>query len=274
MYNHLLNYLSRRPDVYEPSTLKFWDDKLISKSMLEAHLNPELEAATRKLDFVKKSAEWIENIANPTKRPRLLDLGCGPGIYADLFARQGFEVTGIDLSPRSIEYAKRHTDHSITYLCQNYLDIEYQNAFDVVALIYCDFGVLCGADRKTLLRKIYGALKEDGLFIVDVCSPAQYDGWEEKHSWSYNSGGFWSASPYACLYSFYRYDDCRTYDEQYVIIEKDGVRCFNIWNHAFTPDELRDDLSEAGFKDTRFFGSVAGDASLLTSKAICAVAHK
>jgi len=274
MYNQLLNFLNRRPDLYESSTSTFWDDEHISKSMLEAHLNPELEAATRKHDFVKRSAEWIANIANPAKRPRLLDLGCGPGIYADLFAQKDFDVTGIDLSPRSIKYAKRNTDNSIKYICQNYLDINYAQAFDVVTLIYCDFGVLCAADRKTLLRKIYSALKEAGLFIVDVCSLAQYEGWEENHTWSFCNGGFWSTEPYACLYSFYRYDNCRTYDQQYVIVEKEAVSCFNIWNHAFTPDELCADFADAGFKSTQLFGSVAGEDYTNQSAAICAVARK
>ncbi|MGE5494383.1 MAG: methyltransferase domain-containing protein [Burkholderiales bacterium] len=36
--------------------------------------------------------------AHPVKRPRLLDLGCGPGIYAELFAKKGFCVTGVDFS--------------------------------------------------------------------------------------------------------------------------------------------------------------------------------
>ncbi len=38
--------------------------------------------------------------------PLLFDIGCGPGIYAEKFARQGYYVTGIDFSKRSIDYAK------------------------------------------------------------------------------------------------------------------------------------------------------------------------
>lgn len=274
MYNKLIGYINRRPNLYEASTSKFWDDEHISQSMLDAHLNPELEAATRKLDFVKRSAAWIAAVANPKKRTRLLDLGCGPGIYANLFAQQGFQVTGIDLSPRSIAYARQNADSRIEYACQNYLDLAYTHAFDVVTLIYCDFGVLCPADRKKLLRNIYSALKDDGLFIVDVCSPAQYEGWEEKHTWSFSNGGFWSSSPYACLYSFYRYDECRTYDEQYIIIKEDTVECYNIWNHAYTPDELISELAETGFADTQLFGSVAGDEYTEQMPAICAIARK
>ena len=67
--------------------------------MLEAHLNPEIDLATRKLDFVRQSAEWIAQTADPAVRPRLLDIGCGPGIYAELFCQNGFDVTGLDFSP-------------------------------------------------------------------------------------------------------------------------------------------------------------------------------
>lgn len=274
MFNQLLNFLSRKPELYEPCTSSFWDDAHISASMLEAHINPELDAASRKLDFVQRSADWILQIADTQKRPSFLDLGCGPGIYADLFAKQGFNVQGIDLSPRSIAYAKEHTNHSIRYICQDYLSIAYKDVFDVVTLIYCDFGVLRPSDRKILLKKIHGALKENGLFIFDVCSVKQYESWNEKTDWSYSGGGFWSAEPYACLYAFYRYDECRTYNQQYVIIQKNDVRCFNIWNHAFTPDELMCDMAEAGFQDTRLFDNVAGDAYTGQSPAICVVTRK
>ena len=274
MYEQLLEILKNKPDVYEPGCHKFWDDEHISKSMLAAHLNPELDSATRKHPFVKKSAEWIAQTANPQKRPLLLDLGCGPGIYANMFAQHGFTVSGVDLSPFSIAYAREHSSRSINYLCQDYLSLSFDRAFDVITLIYCDFGVLSPLSRGALLKTIYAALKEDGLFIFDVCSPTQFAGWAEKTEWTYSSEGFWSAGPYACLYSFYRYDECRTYNQQYTIIEKDTLRCFNIWNHAFTPEELTTNLQSAGFKSTQLFDSVAGEPYTGQSDAICAVAKK
>ena len=82
MFNTLRNYLVK-PELYTPSTCPFWDEEHISKGMLEAHLNPELNAATRKHDFVDKSVNWIASIAPPVQFKNLLDLGCGPGIYAE-----------------------------------------------------------------------------------------------------------------------------------------------------------------------------------------------
>ena len=39
MFNKLSDYVIK-PELYAPSTGKFWDDEHISKGMLEAHLNP------------------------------------------------------------------------------------------------------------------------------------------------------------------------------------------------------------------------------------------
>lgn len=93
MFNELKKYATK-PQLYAPSTNKFWDDKHISKGMLEAHLNPEWEAATRKHEFVDKSVKWISKIVPSSQYKFFLDLGCGPGLYAEQFSNAGYSVTG------------------------------------------------------------------------------------------------------------------------------------------------------------------------------------
>lgn len=110
---------------------------------------------------------------------KLRDLGCGPGICAELFDDAGYQVTGIDLSNRSIDYANRSAEakrKAITYSVCNYLSMDYREQFDVATLIYCDFGVLSTADRAALLKKIYTALRPNGRLIFDVFTPWQYVG--------------------------------------------------------------------------------------------------
>ncbi len=58
MFNKLKKYTTK-PKLYAPSTKKFWDDEHISKGMLEAHLNPNWDVATRKPEFLDKSVNWI-----------------------------------------------------------------------------------------------------------------------------------------------------------------------------------------------------------------------
>ncbi len=275
--NKLLKYLEKRPEIYEVTGEKFWDDPHISKGMLTAHLNPEMESATRKYDFIEKSVSWISEAADGKKGKKLLDLGCGPGIYAELFAKEGFHVTGLDISERSVNYARENTvknSSNIDYQVKSYLEMEYFEEFDVVTLIYCDFGVLNADERELLLEKIYKALKPGGIFIFDVFSKKEYEIKEESANWSYSNGGYWSENPYACLYSFLRYEESAVFLEQYVVIEEKSIKCYNLWNHAFSVEELQHDLKKPGFSKYEFFGDVSGKNYTGESNIICTIAYK
>lgn len=276
MFNKLSDYLVK-PKLYSPSTGKFWDDDHISKGMLEAHLNPDWNAATRKHDFVDKSVKWIASIAPPTQFQQLLDLGCGPGIYAERFCKAGYTVTGIDFSKRSIEYAQKQTLHNkstIEYYYQNYLTIDYIEQFDVITLIYCDYAALSIADRLILLKKVYQALKPKGKFIFDVFTPLMRK--TESHSWYYSDkGGFWNEKPHICLDSVYQYDDeDNTELTQSIVLTEDTINCYNIWDHFFTKEALISEIQPIGFKSFEIYGDIAGKEFTDTGETICGVFAK
>lgn len=276
MFNQLSDF-SKKPKLYAPSTDKFWDDDHISKGMLEAHLNPDWNAATRKHDFVDKSVRWITSIAQPAQFQQLLDLGCGPGIYAERFHKAGYTVTGIDFSKRSIEYAQEQTllnKSNIQYYYQNYLTIDYTEQFDVITLIYCDYAPLSITDRLILLRKVYQALKPNGKFIYDVFTPLMRK--EENHSWYYSEeSGFWNQKPHFCLNSVYQYDDeDNTELRQSIVLTEDTINCYNIWDHYFTKEKLISEIQPIGFNILEFYGDIAGQEFSDTGETICGVFTK
>ena len=54
----------------------------------------------------------------------VFDYGCGPGLYTSRFARMGANVTGIDFSERSIQYATdlaAKEGLAISYILEDYL---------------------------------------------------------------------------------------------------------------------------------------------------------
>jgi len=59
MYSKFIDYLKEKPSLYAPSSAPFWDDEHISEYMLKAHLDPEIDAASRRHDFIEQSAKWI-----------------------------------------------------------------------------------------------------------------------------------------------------------------------------------------------------------------------
>ena len=274
MFNEIIKY-ANKPLIYAPSTKSLWDDEHISKEMLEAHLNPILDAASRNHDFIDSSAKWISEVAPPSQYKHLLDLGCGPGLYTERFNHAGYTVTGMDISKRSIEYAKEQAllgNSNIKYQCQNYLEIDYADQFDLITLIYCDYAALSTTNRLILSEKIYRALKPKGRFIVDVFSPKMKK--SEKRSWYYSDkAGFFSGKPHICMESVYQYDD-DTQLEQYIILTDEGADCYNIWNRFFTKESFIDEVESIGFKLFGVFGDAAGKEFSETRETICGVFEK
>ena len=138
MYYDILQALEK-PPLYTKTKGEFWNDSYISQQMLKAHLDPEFEGASRKLEFIESSASWIKELVPPAEFSSLLDVGCGPGLYTERFSRQGYRVTGIDFSRRSIEYARRSAAGQgldIAYFCQDYLEMSFREPFDFATMIY------------------------------------------------------------------------------------------------------------------------------------------
>ena len=276
MYTEILSLL-KRPALYEQGTMALWTDEHISKGMLLAHLDPDWDAATRKPATLRNIVQWIAKIAPSQTHPNMLDLGCGPGLYAEAFHDAGYTVSGIDISTRSIEYAKQSAQTKclpISYHHRDYLTMDDRSQYDLITLIYYDFGVLSPRERAKLLNKVYAALKPGGLFIVEVLTPEHFADQPEKKTWTYEQSGFFCADAHLCLHSFYRYDAKNTILDQYVIVTDQDVRHINNYQHCFTKDELSQDLSAAGFDSMEFYGNMLGSDYRDDGKEICAVAHK
>jgi 2-polyprenyl-3-methyl-5-hydroxy-6-metoxy-1,4-benzoquinol methylase len=267
-----------KPEPFAKSTAPFWDDPYISEQMLKAHLDPNIDLASRKHDTIDRSVEWIVKELSLQKGNRILDLGCGPGLYCTRFAERQFIVTGIDYSKRSIQYAKEYATSSklkIEYIYKDYLTIDYSNIFDLVTLIYCDFGVLSDGDRDSLLCKIHKSVKPGGHFLFDVCTPKYHDSVEEERTWKYEEKGFWRPIPYLLLTEKIKYPEQNVLLTQYMVIDKNSkIDIYRIWDHAYTKDSISKALSDAGFNGIQFHGDIAGREYSDNSETMSIIARK
>jgi len=116
--NELVRY-SEKPDIYELGNAIMWTDPYISNQLLQVHLSEHTDLASRKPDTIKKTVDWILFQTNK-ENLKILDLGCGPGLYSALLAQKGHRVTGVDFSENSINYAKQQAK-------EKNLDIRYIN---------------------------------------------------------------------------------------------------------------------------------------------------
>jgi SAM-dependent methyltransferase len=272
MINMLFRLLNK-PLLWQRSTEPFWDDEHISKGMLEAHLNPDWDAASRKHSYIDRSAKWLSGFI--PANGKILDLGCGPGLYTKRFSDMGYDVTGIDYSKRSIAYAKSQ-DTKTEYLYKNYLEIDFTDTFNAVTLIYCDYAALLPDERQTLVQKVYKALKPGGLFILDVFSEKHFiNNKANRTSWTLcKNGGFWSAEPYICLEATHLYESNTVALHQHVVVKNDGIKEYLIWDTAYTIPKLTDEVSSLGFSVKSVFDDVCGSPYTGEVDTMCFILEK
>jgi SAM-dependent methyltransferase len=269
MFNDLYAALEP-PALYQRTRSRFWDDEHISGEMLKAHLDPHWDAASRAHDFIERSAAWIAAIAPPQTHGDLMDLGCGPGLYTARFARMGYRVTGIDLSPRSIIYA-RSQDPCSRYLCGSYLEWSEAAAYDLITLIYCDYGALTDAERADLLVRARRALRPGGKLILDVFAPPWVEKVELGRIWERSAGGFWCAGEHVVMEERLRYG-ARVTAQHVVVLVGDEIRSYAIWDTAFSQDDLRAELTDAGFTQFAWADDVSGAPYTGCADTLCVVA--
>ena len=247
---HKISKAAQKPEVYTRGTATMWTDEYISERLLEVHLNPDIELASRKATTIDNTVGWILDKV-PGEGLEILDLGCGPGLYAEKLAKKGHRVTGVDFSERSINYARESAGKNkldINYRHQNYLELDDENRYDLVMMIFTDFGVLMPDEREQLLFNVHRALKPGGKFLFDVLSenfPAQEDG---SRNWESAEKGFWRESPYLALTeSFYYEEEKVTLTQHVVIDESEEVDVYRFWIHTFSHAELKALLTAQGF---------------------------
>ena len=270
IYSELAKHLSR-PVLYERTRENFWNDLYISGQMLVAHLDQNTDATSRKPDFIVRCADWVTTLI--PKNAELLDIGCGPGLYTKQFAERGLRVTGLDFSAGSIAYAREY-DPGSNYVLQNYLSMDFESVFDIITLIYCDYGALIPDERSGLLQRIYKALKPGGLFLFDVFTPLKGKNKHESTSWDISPiGGFWSSSPYICFTGNYYYGE-RAEGCRHVIVEENVVRCINLWDCYFTRQSLLEETASYGFSEYGFYNDATGNPYTDESETLCAILIK
>ncbi|MBM3139805.1 MAG: class I SAM-dependent methyltransferase [Chloroflexi bacterium] len=96
-----------RPPLAEAGPRKIpWDDPAFSARMLREHLTQDHDGASRRAASIDAHARWLHDEVLRERASRVLDLGCGPGLYTARLAALGHDCTGVDFSPASIEHAR------------------------------------------------------------------------------------------------------------------------------------------------------------------------
>ena len=259
-----LEKINERPEPFQFYTASdLWTDGHTSKQMLSFHLNEAIDVSSRKAEFINRSVEWISSEFNIGRNAKIADFGCGPGLYAARLAKGGANVTGIDFSKRSIEYAKEFAAREqlkINYVNQNYLEFDTQDQFDLVLMIMCDFCALSPTQRKRILHKFHKFLKPSGSVLLDVYSLSAFEQRKETATYEVKQlSGFWSPNKYYGFLNTFKYDEKKVILDKYTIIESERTRQVYNWLQYFAPEDLEREFVKAGFFVKGIYSDVAGN---------------
>ncbi len=209
------------------------------------HRIPEIFNWDRRLvDFIERACEL--------KPPaRILDLGCGGGDQAKLLAAKGYQVTGIDIAPSLIDFARRKFDEarlSGEFAVGDMQEIDYDEEFELCTILSGSFGFFGDKEDQELLRSIRRALVPGGHVFIMYISPKYRP--ERVRRWAEADDG-WD------LYESWFDEETKSYRARTFIIRKDGtmivpkaepgyhadetIRCYTV-------DELKDMLAAAGLE--------------------------
>lgn len=262
---HELESMNQPPKPFSAYTAAdLWTDDHISRRMLAFHLDGSVDISSRRLEFIERSVAWIVARFQVGPESDILDLGCGPGLYANRLAKSRARVSGVDFSPRSIQYARQTAARQglgVSYQVRDYLTWDPDRLYDLILLIMCDYCALSSAQRQALLVKLAGSLKPGGSFLFDVYSLRAFDRRQETTAYAPNLlDGFWSPNHYHGFLNTFKYEAEKVILDQYTIIEADRRRVVYNWLQCFSPDTLGAELSRAGLVVEALLADVAGGA--------------
>ena len=105
---------------------------------------------------------------NPSPQARFLDLACGRGRHSVYLNQKGFDTTGVDLSPQSIEFARQFESSSLRFAVHDMRKVYQQEQFDVIFNLFTSFGYFDDpSENIKVIHAVREGLVKGGIFAFD-----------------------------------------------------------------------------------------------------------
>lgn len=113
------------------------------------------------------AAPWVSILKERlAPRSKVLDLGCGAGIPLTRTLAETFDVTGVDISARQIDLARRNVPNC-RFIKADIVTVDFPSAIFDAAVGSYSFIHVPRAEHRALFRKIARWLKPGGLLLAN-----------------------------------------------------------------------------------------------------------
>jgi SAM-dependent methyltransferase len=144
-------------------------------------------------EWDKDLVEMIERECEVPKGASVLDLGCGGGDQAKLFASKGCRVVGIDKVASLVAFAEDaflHEGLRGEFHQGDMRLIGYEDEFDLCVMLSGTFGLFSEHENDDLLTRIHRALRPGGKAFLSYSSLERYSKLSHTRSWNNIDGGY------------------------------------------------------------------------------------
>ncbi|HUW81498.1 MAG TPA: class I SAM-dependent methyltransferase [Phycisphaerae bacterium] len=278
-----LTYIVRRsprPQPWAEGDNIPWHEPAFSRRMLAEHLSQEHDLASRRTEIIDRQVQWIHRYLLGGRATRILDLGCGPGLYSSRLARLGHECVGIDFSPASIGYATDRAQRSrlrCHYVLDDIRRADYGSGFGLVMLIYGEFNVFCRDDARSILAKAHTAIVSGGVILLEPHPFAEVERQGRRgRAWHSAESGLFAESPHVCLQESFWDAATHTATFRYYVVD---AATAEVTRHAcsfqaYTDQEYRSLLNEMGFDGVQLLSSLGGEQTDAQGELMTIVARR
>jgi SAM-dependent methyltransferase len=242
-----------------------WNEPSFSARMLREHLSQAHDAASRRVDIIDRHVAWIFGHVLGGQPGRVLDLGCGPGLYAQRLAGLGCDCVGLDFSPASIEYAQTQAKEAGLPCVYNLADLrqaDFGEGYDLAMLLYGEANVFRSDDLRLILRKACNGLRPGGCLLLE---PHTFEAVEamgrEPATWAAHAAGLFFDRPHLLLSEAF-WDAARhvATNRYYVLDAGNGeVTRYAQSLQGYSEPGYRELLAQCGFEVFWFYPSLTGD---------------
>jgi SAM-dependent methyltransferase len=248
----LLRGRTQADDAWAGETKIPWHDPAFSGRMLREHLSQAHDSASRRLERIDQHVAWLHEHVLAQEASRVLDLGCGPGLYVNRLAALGHACTGIDFSPASIDYARAHAvdPERAQFILADVRSCEYGSGYTLAMMIFGELNAFPPSTCEAIVRKMAACLKPDGLALVEV---HPFDMVRRKGrrpaTWSRSASGLMADEPHVCLTEYAWFEQQQTARAEIWILRNGAAAVEHCSDtlQAYTDDAYRDLFARCGF---------------------------
>ena len=183
----------------------------------------------------------------------LLDVCCGTGTCAELLAEEGFQVTGFDISGPMVAEARRKSKRA-EFVVADAAELDLGKKFDAAYSFFDSLNYITDPERLgAAIKRVAEHLRPGGSFIFDVNTAYAFEqkmfdqedvakGTQLKYSWR----GAYDSKTRLITIDMQFWAGDQQFSEQHL-------------QRAYSDEELRDYLSDAGMDVARVYDSYTLD---------------